>query len=312
MTAATSTYEDYIKSRGEVDLAAAEAEYRKFSGLNEEFDGGDSGGGVVGDGNTDLEDQHNSPSVVRGGFDSASAGSAGDQVGRGNVKTIPSAREMSAKGNYFGRSTGYAAKLIEQGMDPVRAQQLENWHNQNDLAALNRQRATSGTQGQLGTRGTQGNGKFKAVEWRASTQAREGRVEGEVSQRELAKHLEELTYTEAKRLDGEEWGPLEVTSADAILETFSMRTNIGKVDFKEINQQNSFNTFAPFRCAFTEGSDPSFTVTPPFGTMNRREGEPIPVVVRYTPKEATTDAKEATLIFETEDFKAVYKFIGST
>ena len=34
-------------------------------GGDSEFDGGDSGGGAVGDGNTDLEDQHNSASIVR-------------------------------------------------------------------------------------------------------------------------------------------------------------------------------------------------------------------------------------------------------
>jgi hypothetical protein len=39
---------------------------------------------------------------------------------------------MSAK-NAWGRSTGYADKLIEQGMEAVRAQQMENWMNQQEL-----------------------------------------------------------------------------------------------------------------------------------------------------------------------------------
>lgn len=55
-----SEWDKYLKSRGTADVEAAEAEYRKFKGIDQEFDGGDSGGGVVGDGNTDLEDQRTS------------------------------------------------------------------------------------------------------------------------------------------------------------------------------------------------------------------------------------------------------------
>ena len=64
------TYEAYVADRasgksqyGSIEDAAADfAEFEKY---NLDFDGGDSGGGVVGDGNTDLEDQHNSASIVR-------------------------------------------------------------------------------------------------------------------------------------------------------------------------------------------------------------------------------------------------------
>ena len=91
-----------------------------------EFDGGDSGSGVVGDGNVDLEDQHNSATLGgnRGGI--ADVGSAGMAVGRGNViafdpednqpaaKGATTARTSSAGKNYFGRSTGLADKLISE------------------------------------------------------------------------------------------------------------------------------------------------------------------------------------------------------
>ena len=64
------SYEAYVADRasgksqyGSIEDAAADfAEFEKY---NLDFDGGDSGGGVVGDGNTDLEDQHNSASIVR-------------------------------------------------------------------------------------------------------------------------------------------------------------------------------------------------------------------------------------------------------
>ena len=144
----TDYYEEYVKERksGKVSSKTApsfeEAEkgYLEFEKYDTDFDGGDSGGGVVGDGNTDLEDQHNSASVVRGGFGSADgAGGGSDQVGRGRVQSATTARVASAGKNYFGRSTGYAEKKIEEmkdediknhKIDYVRAQQLENWFNQ--------------------------------------------------------------------------------------------------------------------------------------------------------------------------------------
>ena len=41
-------------------------------------------------------------------------------------------KTMSAK-NAWGKSTGYAEKLIDQGMEQSRAQQLENWMNQQEI-----------------------------------------------------------------------------------------------------------------------------------------------------------------------------------
>jgi hypothetical protein len=41
---------------------------------------------------------------------------------------------MSAK-NAWGKSTGYAQTLIEQGVEGTRAQQLENWRNQQEVRA---------------------------------------------------------------------------------------------------------------------------------------------------------------------------------
>ncbi len=61
----------------------------------------------------------------------------------------------------------------------------------------------------------------------------------------------------------------------------------------------------------TPDSPPEFSVSPTEGSMNRRSGDPIEVTVRFNPK-APTEGMVATLVFETEDFKKVYKFIGST
>jgi hypothetical protein len=71
-----------------------------------QFDGGDGQMGVAGDGNKKLE-----------GFD---------------MSEMAKSKTMSAK-NAWGKSTGYADSLIESGVDTARAQQLENWHNQQEL-----------------------------------------------------------------------------------------------------------------------------------------------------------------------------------
>lgn len=75
----------------------------------EEFDGGDGQMGVAGDGKKGLE-------------------KFGDNVSPALAKS----KTMSAK-NAWGTSTGYSDTLREQGMDTARAQQLENWANQQEL-----------------------------------------------------------------------------------------------------------------------------------------------------------------------------------
>ena len=45
-----SEYERYIREkRSEADMAATDAMYKQFKGIDQEFDGGDSGGGAVSD-----------------------------------------------------------------------------------------------------------------------------------------------------------------------------------------------------------------------------------------------------------------------
>ena len=76
----------------------------------DEFDGGDGQMGVAGDGNKGLEKMggNSAPSVYT------------------------KSKTMSAK-NAWGTSTGYADKLVGQGMDTQKAQQLENWQNQQEV-----------------------------------------------------------------------------------------------------------------------------------------------------------------------------------
>ena len=285
----------------------------------------------MGDGNTDLEDQHNNPTLgaLRGGISDFTETTM--QVGRGNVnyqklptedekvESATDAKVASAGANYFGRSTGMAGKLIDAitdddvktgRMDCVRAQQKENWFNQRAIHNQNR------AQGQGVVYGEENmirpaSGGYIARDSLASKTSRTGAKESEISQSDLANHLSALASQEAARLDGEEWGPLEVTAKDDIVETFEVRASPRQTHVTDIPVKNDYNTFAPFRCAMIAGSSAAFTVTPVHGTMNRRSGDPTGVVVRFTPEE-TGSMAEATLIFETEDMKKVYKFIGST
>jgi hypothetical protein len=318
-------YDQYLKNRGAATMEKIEEDYRQFKGIDQEFDGGDSGGGVVGDGNTDLEDQHNSATLgaLRGGVSDLT----GDRsnVGRGNVLTVDSvkgateARTASAGKNYFGRSTGYADKLMETfteedlrsgKVDSVRAQQKENWFNQRAIHASNR------AQGQGVVFGAEektrpANGGYDAQI--ALTEAKNlkfGGNDGDISQRDLANHMSDLAHQPAARLDGEEWGAQSMDGV-AIEETFELRSRIGSTLVHELPVKNMANTFAPYRCYFAPGSHGAFTVTPNAGTMNRRSGEDIQVSVRFTPQEISS-GMVANLVFETEDFKKVWTFIGGT
>jgi hypothetical protein len=78
----------------------------------DEFDGGDGQMGVAGDGNKMLAK-----------FD---------------MSSMAKSKTMSAK-NAWGTDSGYANKLVSEGVDIQRAQQLENWHNQQEV--LNKRKA---------------------------------------------------------------------------------------------------------------------------------------------------------------------------
>lgn len=319
-------YEQYLKNRGAATMDKIDEDYRTFKGIDQEFDGGDSGGGVVGDGNTDLEDQHNSATLgaLRGGVSDLTGASA--NVGRGNVMTVDSikgateSRTASAGANYFGRSTGYADKIIETiteedvasgKMDAVRAQQKENWFNQRAIHASNRAQGQGVVFGQEDqTRSREGG--FQAQD-ALTAAANSAGNDGEISQRDLANHMSDLALQPAARLDGQEWGAMSMDGADLDYrgEPIELRSTIGSTTVKELPVQNMANTFAPYRCFFAPGSHPAFTVTPNAGTMNRRSGEPVQVLVRFTPQEIAS-GMVANLVFETEDFKKVWTFIGST
>jgi hypothetical protein len=89
--------------------------FEEYVDFGDEFDGGDGQMGVAGDGNKGLETMDNVPQLAK-------------------------SQSMSAK-NAWGTDTGYAATLREKNpkMDTARAQQLENWQNQQEVRSKNLQ-----------------------------------------------------------------------------------------------------------------------------------------------------------------------------
>jgi len=264
-----------------------------------DFDGGDSGGGVVGDGNVDLEDQHNSTSMLREGFIEGSAlGQVeSDPEKPSQVKGAMEARVASAGSNYFGRSTGYADKIIADmkeedvkahRIDAVRAQQLENWQNQRSFHAERNVRQEG-----------EAFGRQENVPYTAGA-----RLEA-LNQKPVT------PMVPAQRLDGEEWKAIEISNSEPATETFEVRSGVDKTQVTEIEIRNPYITFLPYRCVFTGDSHPAFTVEPASGTMERRTGKPVQVLVRFKPTEMVGGAT-ATLVFETEEFRNIYRFVGST
>mmetsp|Transcript_4457 Transcript_4457/g.8143 ORF Transcript_4457/g.8143 Transcript_4457/m.8143 type:complete len:344 (+) Transcript_4457:292-1323(+) len=293
-----TSWEDYMKARqsgqfqgGTMDEAQKDLKVFIEGGGDMEFDGGDSGGGVVGDGNVDLEDQHNSASMLRSGYDySAAVGRGGPNVGRGKVQSAIEARTASAGANYFGRSTGYADELIAEiteeekmkhKMDSVRAQQLENWHNQRQIHEMNSARGRGVMYGAPEPYQPPGSWASQAA---ANMQAQGGVVD--------------------------EWGPLVIDPSEEPTEVFDVKSRLDSTHVTEITVRNPFCRFLQYRAVFTADSSPFFRVTPENGTMNRNDGKPETLTVRFTP--GSLGQVSATLVVETDDFKKVYKFIGAT
>eukprot|EP00542_Grammatophora_oceanica_P017960 CAMPEP_0194046072 /NCGR_PEP_ID=MMETSP0009_2-20130614/19346_1 /TAXON_ID=210454 /ORGANISM="Grammatophora oceanica, Strain CCMP 410" /LENGTH=301 /DNA_ID=CAMNT_0038691211 /DNA_START=26 /DNA_END=931 /DNA_ORIENTATION=+ len=219
----------------------------------DEFDGGDGQMGVAGDGNKSLE-----------------------KFGRDVSPQLAKSKMMSAK-NAWGKSTGYADTLIDKGVEEVRAQQLENWHNQQELRDKKREHAKF-------------TDEFDKVtyeeDWRA-----------------LAKFGVERNQD----FDlNEAFGP--VVAGDVIEDTVELHASYGGRAVWETKLRNEFMGFADFRMAFTADSSRDFEVHPTEGSIQANKDTEF--IVKFAPQ--GPGVREATLVLETEDFKKTWKIIGST
>lgn len=244
------SYEATKMKKEDIDRAGP-GSWESYVEFNE-FDGGDGQMGVAGDGQSKLEK-----------FD---------------MSEMAKSKTMSAK-NAWGKSTGYADTLIQQGMDTARAQQLENWHNQQELLQQRKQQ------------------RYMTEDYDKTSTADE-------DWRKLASFG--IQRNQDFDLD-ETFG--SVTAAAALEGTIELvgRMN-GPYATHEFSLRNPYMGFADFRAAFTPDSAKEFTVEPKEGSLRQKEDTNF--IVRF--KAQKPGVVEGYLVVETEDFKKTWKVVGST
>ncbi|KAL3795568.1 hypothetical protein ACHAW5_008763 [Stephanodiscus triporus] len=226
--------------------------FKDFVDFNE-FDGGDGQMGVAGDGNKGLEKVDTGVSLFN-------------------------SKSMSAK-NAWGTSSGYADALREGNpkMDTARAQQLENWANQQEVRAKNQQ---------LKNMAETFDSKMNTAEedWR-----------------QLAKFGVERN--EEFDMDAA-FGP--VVAGDKLEGVIELKT--AKVATHDIFLRNPYMGFADFRAAFTSDTPMDWSVEPSEGSIKSREDTHF--VVKFKPQ--GPGLIQGYLVIETEDFKKTWLVQGST
>lgn len=224
----------------------------------DEFDGGDGQMGVAGDGSKGLE-----------------------KIGRDSQPQFAKSKAMSAK-NAWGSSTGYSDELLKRNpkMDTARAQQLENWMNQQEILKA-------------------------AKDQKFMTDAfDEVRETAEMDWRELAKFG--IERNEEYDLD-EEFGSVQAGDIEGIID---IKTAVGRIESHEISVVNEYMGFADFRAAFTADTSGDWSVTPTEGSLSR---EPVNFIVKFRPSgPVAPGTPQGYLVIETEDFKKTWQLTGST
>jgi hypothetical protein len=193
---------------------------------------------------------------------------------------LDKSRSRSAK-NAWGTSTGYADSLIKQkGMDTARAQQLENWHQQREISGIKKQQ------------------QYMADEYdKVSDNA-------EADWRTLAKFGVERN----QEFDlNETFGAASIEGAETE-GTIELGARQGGLGYHEFSLKNPYMGFADFRATFSPETGPGFTVDPTEGSLMQRDDTKFTVKFRAE----MAGVSEGFLIIETEDFKKVWKVIGST
>lgn len=184
-------------------------------------------------------------------------------------------KSMSAK-NAWGKSTGYAETLIEQGVEATRAQQMENWRSQREVKAQRDQHRWMTDEFDQKT----------DEDWRSlSTFGGE-----QVSDVDLDAELGEVQI-------GEITGTIELSG------------RINQAQVYEFALKNPFMGFSDFRARFTQMTNPGdWSVTPTEGSLNGR-GDPTQFMVKFRP--SNPSVSEGYLVVETEDDKWTYKLLGT-
>jgi len=223
----------------------------------DEFDGGDGQMGVAGDGKKGLE-----------------------KFGSDVSPSLAKSKSMSAK-NAWGTNTGYAAQLMKENptMDISRAQQLENWHNQQEVK--NKQQAQ----------------KSMAEDFDKST----------YSEEENWRMLSKFGVQRNSEFDLEStFGAVTPgTQIDGVIE---LKSVMNQITMSQIALKNDYMGFADFRASFTPETSNDWTVDPSEGSLTSRE--PTTFTVKFRP--SNPGITGGYLVIETEDMKKTFQLVGST
>ncbi|GKY92347.1 hypothetical protein MPSEU_000205600 [Mayamaea pseudoterrestris] len=216
----------------------------------QEFDGGDGQMGVAGDGKQGLEKEWSNSA----------------EIGKSKLR---SAR------NAWGSSSGYADKLREEGVETSRAQQLENWHNQQEV--LQSKRAA----------------RFMTDEFDS--------VSTDESWRDLSKFGVERN----QNFDfNTAFGPVQ--PGDRLEGAIDLQSRLNRNEAFEFPLKNSFMGFSDFRAAFCP-DDGQWTVEPAEGSISGRQATDF--IVKFRP--SNIGVSEVYLVIDTEDDKWTWKCTGT-
>jgi hypothetical protein len=197
-----------------------------------------------------------------------------DAQWKGSAEMVKS-KTMSAK-NAWGKSTGYADSLIEQGMEATRAQQMENWRNQQEVqAARNQHRWLTDDFDKRQT----------DSDWRS---------------------LSNFVGEKVQDVDlDQEFGRVVPGDITGVIE---LRGRINSSQVYEFALKNPFMGFSDFRARFTGMSNAAeWSVTPMEGSLNGR-GDPTQFIVKYRPMSPTVS--QGYLVVETDEEKWTYQLFG--
>jgi len=255
-------YENNVMSEEDRDRYGP-GDYKDYVEFDE-YDGGDGQMGVAGDGEKGLD---------KSDFNT---GELASQV----TKSMDKSKMRSAR-VAWGSSSGYADELMQNNpsMDISRAQQLENWQNQQELRKVKERQKYVSEQ-------------FDTVQENA-----------EADWRQLASFGVERN--EDFNLD-ESFGKVEVGAE--IEGTLELQSRAGGFAAGEVKFKNPYMGFADFRAAITPESPTCFSVTPMEGSIKQREETTF--TIKFKPDCMGTFTGH--FVLETEDFKKTWALIGST
>ena len=263
--------------------------FKDFVDFGEEFDGGDGQMGVAGDGNKGLEKMDDG-------------------------KSLFNSKSMSAK-NAWGTSSGYADALREGNpkMDTARAQQLENWANQQEVRAKNqslknmadafdsKQNSAEEDWRQLAKFGVERNEEFDMDAAFGPVTAGD-KIEGVIELKSAVTKVATHDLFVSRNMIAF-FVQLAVRIISSIY-VFSLRLiwhNIPKL-------RNPFMGFSDFRAAFTSNTPMDWSIEPNEGSLKQREDTHF--IVKFKPQ--GPGLIQGYLVIETEDFKKTWLVQGST